>query len=153
MTDIDSFDLKLLQRVQRDARTPAEQLGAAVGLSGSAVLRRLKHLREIGVIDREVAVVAADKLGPRLRIVAGIELERDRADQLGNLIESLRERPEIQQAYYVSGAADLLLIVIVADITHYDRLTAELVAKHSTIKKITTSVVFRELKASLEVPV
>lgn len=153
MPELDPFDLRLLAQVQHDSRTSAEDLGAAVGLSGSAVLRRLKRLRETGVIDREVAVVAADKLGSRLRIIANVELERDRADQLSPLVELLQERAEIQQAYYISGDADLLLIVIVPEISHYDRLTAELVSKHPMIKRITTSVVFRELKVGLFVPV
>ena len=153
LPELDSFDLRLLAQVQRDARTTAEDLGAAVGLSGSAVLRRLKRLRETGVIDREVAVVATDKVGPRLRIIATVELERERADQLSSLVELLLVRPEVQQAYYISGDADLLLIVIVPEITHYDRLTAELVSKHPMIKRITTSVVFRELKVGLFVPV
>jgi len=153
LPELDPFDLKLLAQVQRDARASAEDLGAAVGLSGSAVLRRLKRLRETGVIDREVAVVAIDKVGSRLRIIASVELERERADQLSSLVELLQERPEIQQAYYISGDADLLLIVIVPEISHYDRLTAELVSKHPMIKRITTSVVFRELKVGLFVPV
>lgn len=153
MPELDQFDLKLLAQVQRDARASAEDLGAAVGLSGSAVLRRLKRLRETGVIDREVAVVATDKVGSRLRIIASVELERERADQLSPLVELLQERPEIQQAYYISGDADLLLIVIVPEISHYDRLTAELVSKHPMIKRITTSMVFRELKVGLFVPV
>ena len=153
MPELDPFDLKLLAQVQHDSRTSAEDLGAAVGLSGSAVLRRLKRLRETGVIDREVAVVATDKVGSRLRIIANVELERDRADQLSPLVELLQERAEIQQAYYISGDADLLLIVIVPEISHYDRLTAELVSKHPMIKRITTSVVFRELKVGLFVPV
>ncbi len=153
MPQLDPFDLKLLTQVQRDARASAEELGAAVGLSGSAVLRRLKRLRETGVIDREVAVVAIDKVGSRLRIIASVELERERAGQLSPLVELLQERPEIQQAYYISGDADLLLIVIVPEISHYDRLTAELVSKHPMIKRITTSVVYRELKVGLFVPV
>jgi len=153
LPELDPFDLKLLAQVQRDARASAEVLGAAVGLSGSAVLRRLKRLRETGVIEREVAVVATDKVGSRLRIIASVELERERADQLNPLVELLQERPEIQQAYYISGDADLLLIVIVPEISHYDRLTAELVSKHPMIKRITTSVVFRELKVGLFVPV
>ena len=122
-------------------------------MSGSAVLRRLRQLRETGIINREVAIVATDKLGPRLRIIANVELERDRADQLGALVELLQEQPEIQQAYYISGDADLLLIVIVSEISDYDRLTAELVSKHPIIKRIKTSVVFRELKVGLVVPV
>jgi Lrp/AsnC family transcriptional regulator, leucine-responsive regulatory protein len=153
LPELDPFDLKLLAQVQHDARASADDLGAAIGLSGSAVLRRLKRLREAGVIDREVAVVATDKVGSRLRIIASVELERDRADQLSSLVELLQERAEIQQAYYISGDADLLLIVIVPEISHYDRLTAELVSKHPMIKRITTSVVFRELKVGLFVPV
>ena len=153
MPELDKFDLDLLKLVQRDASASAEALGAAVGLSGSAVLRRLRQLRETGIIDREVAIVATDKLGPRLRIIANVELERDRADQLGALVELLQEQPEIQQAYYISGDADLLLIVIVSEISDYDRLTAELVSKHPIIKRIRTSVVFRELKVGLFVPV
>lgn len=153
MPELDSFDLKLLEKVQCDARTSAEELGAAVGLSGSAVLRRLRRLRESGVIAREIAVVAPDRVGSNLRIIATVELERERADQLSSLVELLQERPAIQQAYYISGDADLLLIVIVPEISHYDRLTAELVSKHPMIKRITTSVVFRELKVGLFVPV
>jgi len=151
--DLDKFDLDLLKLVQRDTSASAEALGAAGGLSGSAVLRRLRQLRETGIINREVAIVATDKLGPRLRIIANVELERDRADQLGALVELLQEQPEIQQAYYISGDADLLLIVIVSEISDYDRLTAELVSKHPIIKRIKTSVVFRELKVGLVVPV
>jgi len=151
--DLDKFDLDLLKLVQSDASASAEALGASVGLSGSAVLRRLKQLRETGIINREVAIVATDKLGPRLRIIANVELERDRADQLGSLVELLQEKPEIQQAYYISGDADLLLIVIVPEISDYDRLTAELVSRHPIIKRIKTSVVFRELKVGLFVPV
>ena len=153
LPDLDKFDLDLLKLVQSDASASAEALGAAVGLSGSAVLRRLRQLRETGIINREVAIVATDKLGPRLRIIANVELERDRADQLGALVELLQEQPEIQQAYYISGDADLLLIVIVSEISDYDRLTAELVSKHPIIKRIKTSVVFRELKVGLLVPV
>ena len=153
MPELDTFDLRLLAEVQRNTRTSAEDLGATVGLSGSAVLRRLKRLRETGVIDREVAIVTTDKVGSRLRIIAGVELERERTDQLSPLVEFLQQRPEIQQAYYISGNADLLLIVIVPEISHYDRLTAELVSKHPMIKRITTSVVFRELKVGLFVPV
>ena len=153
MSEPDVFDLNLLALVQQDARRSAEELGAAVGLSGSAVLRRLQRLRKTGVIDREVAVIAIDKVGPRLRIVASVELERERADQLNPLVDFLQEHPEIQQAYYISGDSDLLLFVIVPEISHYDRLTAELVSKHPMIKRITTSVVFRELKVGLLIPV
>ena len=51
MTELDSLDRRLLSMMQQDARLPAEEMGASIGLSGSAVLRRLKRLRDLGVIE------------------------------------------------------------------------------------------------------
>ncbi|HYZ61850.1 MAG TPA: winged helix-turn-helix transcriptional regulator, partial [Acetobacteraceae bacterium] len=55
---LDRFDLKLLDLVQRDNRLTSEALGDRVGLSATAVQRRLKRLREEGVIEADVAVVS-----------------------------------------------------------------------------------------------
>lgn len=61
--DLDDFDLKLLERLQADARTPVPVLAEAVGLSAPACYRRIRRLREIGAIDREIAVVRPRTLG------------------------------------------------------------------------------------------
>jgi Lrp/AsnC family leucine-responsive transcriptional regulator len=48
---MDAFDRKLLALVQENARLTADQLGERVGLSASACHRRLKRLRDSGVIE------------------------------------------------------------------------------------------------------
>ena len=55
--DLDQLDIAILACLQADARTIAETIGAKVGLSAAAVQRRIKRLREAGVIEREVAVL------------------------------------------------------------------------------------------------
>ena len=55
---LDSFDLRILERYQHDTQIPARAIGAAIGLSTEAVQRRLKRLRQTGVIQREVAEIA-----------------------------------------------------------------------------------------------
>lgn len=55
---MDDFDRKILALLQENARLTADQLGERVGLSASACHRRLKRLRESGVIEAEIAVVS-----------------------------------------------------------------------------------------------
>ncbi len=59
---LDAFDLKILEHFQHDTRTPAEAIGAAVGLSTTAVQRRLKRMREAGVIAAEIAMLTPSLL-------------------------------------------------------------------------------------------
>ena len=63
VNQLDSFDRKLLDRVQRNADLSAEAIGQEIGLSGSAVLRRLKRLKAAGVIQADVALVDPAKVG------------------------------------------------------------------------------------------
>ena len=70
--ELDGFDRKLLRAVQADNQLNAEALGEAVGLSPSACLRRLRRLREAGVIEAEIAVVAPETLGRALMMVVEV---------------------------------------------------------------------------------
>ena len=64
---LDEFDLRLLERLQADARTPVPVLAEAVGLSAPACYRRIRRLREIGAIQREVRWCAHARLAGRCR--------------------------------------------------------------------------------------
>ena len=63
---LDAFDRRILARVQSDCHRPAESIAAEIGLSASAVQRRLRRLRERGVIRAEVALLDAAALGAGL---------------------------------------------------------------------------------------
>ncbi|MGO6846785.1 Lrp/AsnC family transcriptional regulator, partial [Rhizobium ruizarguesonis] len=55
MEQLDRFDRDILDIVQRDCQLKAETIAERIGLSVSAVQRRLKRLREEGIIKAEVA--------------------------------------------------------------------------------------------------
>ena len=57
METLDKLDRQILRKLQDDGRATYDQLAEQVGLSPSAVLRRVKRLEESGVIDRYVALV------------------------------------------------------------------------------------------------
>jgi DNA-binding Lrp family transcriptional regulator len=152
-SSLDSFDRRLLALVQHDATLSGEQLGDRLGLSASAVQRRLKRLRSMGVISATVAVLDPSKVGSPPTFVVGVELERERPELLARLRAWMSAEEAVQQAYYVTGAADLLLLIVVPDIPAFDAFMSRLIAENPNVRRFSTSVVLAAHKRQLTVPV
>jgi Lrp/AsnC family transcriptional regulator, leucine-responsive regulatory protein len=150
---IDDFDRKILDIVQRDCQLKAEAVAAQVGLSASAVLRRLKRLREQGVIRAEVAVLDQRSVGNSLTLLVGLEIERDNYPSLAGLRTWVDKVDAIQQVYYVTGQMDVMLIVTARSMADYDALCARLMADNPVIRRMNTHVVIDAMKLGLQVPV
>lgn len=150
---LDNFDREILARVQRDARAAAENIGAEIGLSAAAVQRRLKRLREVGVIVAEVAVIDPVAVGQAMTFIVGVELERERADMLDAFRRAARAEPNVQQCYYVTGVADFILIVVARDMADFEAVTRRLLFDNANIRRFTTSVVMARDKVGSMVPV
>jgi DNA-binding Lrp family transcriptional regulator len=149
---IDDFDRRILALVQQDCAQPAERIAAQVGLSASAVQRRLKNLRESGVIRREVAVVDAKALGHPMTLIALVEQDRESPEHRARLQRWLAAQPAVQQAYFVTGTTDAVLVVVAPDLEAYDRLMSDLQEANPSVKRITTNVSLQTLKSGLAVP-
>jgi DNA-binding Lrp family transcriptional regulator len=153
MTDLDRFDRQLLNLVQQDAALTAEQLAERVSLSPSAIQRRLKRLREQGVIARQVAVLDPARVGRAMSFIASLQVESERADRMAALRAWIAAEPRVQQAFYVTGEADFILVVTAADAEAYEALMARLLADNPNVRRYTTSVAMNVLKRGLELPV
>ena len=152
MTELDAFDVKLLTLVQEDCRQTSEALADKVGLSPTACQRRLKRLREAGVIRREIAVLDPDRLGGRLTVIVEVVLERGRPDIIDDFKRRMRALPEVQQCYYVTGNSDFVLIVVVDDMKAYEAFTQRVLFASKAIQKFQTTVVMDTVKAGLATP-
>ena len=151
--DLDRFDRQLLNLVQQDSAQTAEQLAEHVGLSPSAIQRRLKRMREQGVITRDVAVVDPRAIGRPTFFVVSLEIERERPELLAQLREWLTQRAEIQQAFYVTGETDFVIIVTARDTEAFDTMMSQLVHENPNVRRFTTNVVLNPLKQGLGIPV
>ena len=150
---LDEFDREILRRLQIDARATGEAIGAAVFLSAAAVQRRIKRLRQIGVITGEVTVVDPLAVGQAMSFVVAVELERERADVLEAFRKTVRADPNVQQCYYVTGAADFILVVTTRDMADFEAFTRRVLFDNPNIRRFTTSVVMSRDKVGLTVPV
>ena len=142
---LDDFDRALLAVVQKNNLMPAREMARIVGLSESAVLRRLKRLRREKVIVADVAVVRAGAIGLSLMAHVLVSLEREKAADLDAFIRKLRTRPEVRHASYVTGDADFIVLLHLAGMDDYEAFTREVFHADKNVKSFRTLVVIREV--------
>ncbi|OAP46060.1 Lrp/AsnC family transcriptional regulator [Sinorhizobium americanum] len=150
---VDQFDRKILEIVQRDCQLKAEAIGDIIGLSASAVQRRLKRMREDGIISAEIALVDRKVAGNPMTFIAGMEIERENYDALAKFRTWVDKQDHIQQVYYVTGSVDLVAIITAQDVAQYDEITARIMSQNPQIKRIHTNVVLKDVKLGMFVPV
>lgn len=149
---LDALDRRLLARWQHDTRRSAESLGEEIGLSAAAVQRRLKRLRESGVIEAEIAVVDPSAVGVPLSCIVTVDVDRERSADIDAFSARMRACEAVQQVFYVTGQADFVLVVAVEDMAAYEAFTREHLLNDANVRSFTTHVVLRALKRSLAVP-
>jgi Lrp/AsnC family leucine-responsive transcriptional regulator len=143
----DSFDLKLLNALQEDADRTAEQLAELVALSPSAIARRLRRLREVGAINRTVALVSPKLADKRLRALVSLQLhDHALAAGLAELKARLELLDEVQLCLEVSGTDDMVLLVACRDMAEFNAFADSELAASPVVRRYETSFVKKEVK-------
>ena len=151
--DLDDLDRRILALYQADTRLSAEAIGAEVGLSTAAVHRRLKRMRDGGVIEAEVAVLSPEALGLPLACVVAIDLDSEARGELDRFAARMRALPQVQQCFYVTGEFDFIVVVVAADMAAYETFTREHLLSDPNVRRFTTHVVMKRVKTGLAVPI
>lgn len=149
---MDDIDHLLLELVQVDATRPLHELGERVGLSPSAVQRRLTRLRTGGVITAQVAVIDPRTVGMGLTTVVLVELAEDDADHYLAFCERMLAEPAVQQCYSVVGQWDYVVVMITEDLADYRRISNELFVRDKSVHRYETLPTYERVKAQLAVP-
>lgn len=147
------MDARLLAELQVNNRTSSDAMGEAVGLSATAVQRRLKRLRADGIIESDVAIVNPKAVGQHVSMIVLVGLERDRSDIIDQFKQSIRLSPQVMAGYYVTGDADFVLTVTSEDMEQYEAFTREFLIGNQNIKWFKTMVVMDRVKASFALPI
>lgn len=142
---VDRFDLEILKLVQANNLVPARVVAERVGLSESAVLRRLRQMRSDGTIIADVSVVRPAAVGLPLTIQVLVSLERETRNALDDFIRKIKKRDEVVQANYVTGEVDFVLTLQLSGMDHYDRFTQEVFHNDKNIKSFKTFVTIRNV--------
>lgn len=148
---LDSIDVKLLDRVQKDASESLAQIAEGVGLSANACWKRIKRLEAAGVIQRRVAILDRRKVG--LGVTAFVAVRTDQHDEkwLDEFAAAIRQIPEVIEFYRMSGDIDYMLKVICADIEDYDRIYKKII-RSTTLRDVSAFFAMEQIKSTTEIP-
>jgi Lrp/AsnC family leucine-responsive transcriptional regulator len=153
---LDKLDKAILRLLQKNGRETYDVLGEKVGLSPSAVLRRVKRLEDSGVIDRYVALVKPQAVGLGLTAYLNVRLEKLTESHKRNPMDvfraSVQTWPEVVECVSLTGDMDYLLRVVVQHMAHYSRFIMDTLLKHPSVQDCKTSFVLDSVKATTAVP-
>lgn len=148
---LDEFDHRLLDLLQRDAAQTLTALGERVGLSPSAVQRRIKRYRAGGLL-RQVAVLDANALPATTLATVWVTMERDTLRAHTAFRNRVRNAPEVQQCYALAGEWDYLVILVASSVAHYREVAERLFVDEGNVKRYETRLVFDTVKQGLALP-
>lgn len=138
--DIDSTDIKLLDALQNDASRSNQALAALTHISAPTCLRRVKRLKDAGLVEREIALLNPDKLasitGHGLTAIVEITLDRQGEEHLSAFEKRLNSDASVQQCYRTSPGPDFVLIVHLADMPAYLALSQRLFTGDANVRNV-----------------
>ena len=153
MGTLDQIDRLILRMLQDDSRIRLETLASEIGSSVATVQRRVRSMKDAGVISAEVLMVSPEAVELAMTFIILVELERERLDQLDAFRRKVKSEPQVQQCYYITGEADFALIALAKDMQDYQLLTQRLFFEDTNVKRFRTSVVMDRTKVGMTVPV
>lgn len=153
---LDATDVRLLELLQDDASQHNQALAALAHVSPPTSLRRIKRLREAGVIEREIAILNPDRLaavtGNGLTALVEITMERQGAEHLDAFEAHVVPDPAVQQCYRVSPGPDFMLVVHTRDMPAYLALAQRLFTASANVRNVKAFFSVRRAKFDPRLP-
>ena len=154
---LDAIDLQLLDSLQRDASLSNVALAEKVNVSPPTCLRRVKRLVEGGWVERQVAVLSADKLraslGHGLSALIEVSLDRQGSEHLDAFEARAVTHDAVQQCWRVSPGPDFMLVVQARDMTHYLAISQALFTQDANVRNVKAFFATKRAKFTTAWPV
>jgi len=149
---LDDLDHRLLEALQQDAGRTLAVLGEAVGLSPSAVQRRIKRYRSAGLIAKLVAVLDPEALPGTVLAAVFVTLVSESTREHRSFRQRMRVAREVQQCYSLAGERDYLVLVVAGGMRECRDTVDGLFMDDPNVKRYTTHLVFDVVKTGFGVP-
>lgn len=152
--ELDRYDRRILEELQRDGRISNQELADRIGLSPSPCLRRVRALEESGLITGYRALLDATRLGLSLMALIHISMDRHTPERFANFEEKIAALPEVMECLLVTGQdADYQLKVVVRDMDAFQALLLEKITRIEGVSGVHSSFVLRRVVDKTALPV
>lgn len=141
---MDDIDLRILQTLQKDGRTPFTQIAKEVGVSESTIRSRYNNLIKNRIVNT-VSIVDPFSLGYEAPAIIGINTEPGKIDEVGRILCSF---PEVSYQVMTLGSFDLIIEVFCKDIAHLTKFITSDLPNIPGIRDIETLTIAKIYKLS-----
>ncbi|MBM3345447.1 MAG: Lrp/AsnC family transcriptional regulator [Betaproteobacteria bacterium] len=149
---MDAIDINILDQLQDNAAISNVELARKIGLSPSPCLARVRALQETGVINRQVTLLDPLKLGLTVSVFIQVSLEKQVEKALETFERAIRTYPEVMECYLMTGDADYLLRVVVADVPSLERFILDNLTRIPGVANIKSSFALKQVKYQTALP-
>lgn len=143
---LDGVDWRLLDLLQTDASLTNHALAEAAHVSPATALRRVKRLRELGVIERFTALLSPRFAGRGLTAICEITLDRQGDELQAAFEERAVADPAVQQCWRVSPGPDFVLIAWGHDMPAFHAFTQRLFTQDANVRNVKTFFALKRAK-------
>jgi len=150
---LDPTDRRILRLMQEEPGINASAIGERIGLSQSAVWRRIASLRDAGVIRDQSTRIDREKVGLNTMVFAHVKLNSHGRSNLSAFADAVKEYPEVLDCYVLLGNVDYLLRVVTEDIKAYERFFFDKLSQLDGIQEVHSSIVLSEAKHTNALPI
>lgn len=149
---LDEIDRRILRALQENARVSNVELAERVGISPSPCWRRVRDLEQKGVISRYVTLLDPGSIGLPVSVVIQVSLERQVEAALESFESAVAKWPEVMECYLMTGDADYMLRVVVADLEAYQRFLLDHLTRVPGVASIKSSFALKQVKYRTALP-
>lgn len=149
---MDATDRRILEALQSNACAAVSAIAESAGVPEAECQSRISALESSGVIQGRVALLDPRKVGAGVTIFVAITAPEHTADWLDKFHATVKEFPEVQEFYRMSGQVDYLLRVVVADIDGYDAFYKKLIGS-TDLKDVSSTFAMEQIKYTTKLPI
>lgn len=150
---LDAIDRQILKHLQEDGSLSVADLAERLGMTAPPCWRRVRRLKDAGVLERQVWIVDPTSIGWDMVIYATVKLAAHDAGATLAFREQIRLLPEVLECYILLGSIDVLLKIVVRDMRYYEEFFYKKLSQLPGVREVNSSVVMTEVKKSGQLPV
>lgn len=152
---LDAIDLKILALIQKDSSMNNVTLAKMVETSPPTCLRRVRRLRDMGVIEKQIALIRPEKLfdllGKGITVIVEVSLSRQDAFTKSAFEARILNESCVQQCYQISHGFDFIIILHTVDVKTYYGLAQRLFTPDLNICSLKAFVSVKRCKFNTQV--
>ncbi|MEI2383918.1 MULTISPECIES: Lrp/AsnC family transcriptional regulator [Breoghania] len=149
---LDPSDIRVLQILQRDASQSIADIAREAGMSQTPCWRRIKKLKDSGIIRQIAAVVDREAVGLNFVSYAFVKLALPSRDNMEEFDRLVNHWPEVVTCERITGAVDYLIKVVTDDIKTYDDFLRLKLLDNTLVSDVQSRIVVATVKDTVALP-